>query len=151
VSTGIFPQETFQKIKERIEEVLNWKFVPKLCHYNLNPSNTVVDKDNNVWLIDWETANGNKTPELELAEVCMWKDRKEAVSAFLDGYGISQKEFSEMMRDVQTIMLMKWLQAIQLFCPQDGDWKEDGKTSRMVEKVLAVSDFNADVLFAQNL
>jgi len=151
VNANIFSVEIFQKIKKRVEEVLEWKFAPMLCHYNLNPGNTVVDKENNIWLIDWETANGNIVPQLELAEVCMWKDRKEGVAAFVSGYGLSQEEFDAVMRDVQTIMLMKWLGAIKSFCPENLNWKDDGKTTRMVEKVLAVSDFDADVLFAQNL
>lgn len=147
----IFSEEILNKLKNRLYEILEWDYKPMLNHYNLNPGNTIVDKNNDVWLIDWETANGNRVPHLELAEVFMWKNRKQATQSFITGYGLSQEEFDYMMRDIQTLMLMKQMDAIKIFCPKDGSWEDDRKASKLISGVTDLKDVNKDILFDRNL
>ena len=53
-----------KKIEGRLLETVAWEFSPTLSHGNLHPSNVIVDSLRKINIIDWETATGNKTPEI---------------------------------------------------------------------------------------
>lgn len=151
VSRNIFSKELSLAVKNRLEETFAWEFSPKLCHGNLHPSNVIVGADNRFHLIDWETATGNRTPHAELAEIYTWNTGKENISYFLNGYGIETGEVSKMMRDIQTLVLLRLVQVIIRKMPKDDDWKQDMYIKETVTRLLGIENYSQDILFTKNL
>ena len=104
-----------------------WEFSPKLCHGNLHPNNVIVDSQGVIHLIDWETATGNKNPQSELAEIYTWKTGKENVALFLEGYGLNQANIEIIMRDIQTLVLLRLTDVIRrkIIKNTTDSWKQD--------------------------
>ncbi len=104
---NIFSSELSAKIRDRLEETIAWEFSPTLCHGNLRVNNAIFDPAGSMHVIDWETATGNKTPQSELAEIYTWKTGKENVAQFVKGYGLNERDLMDMMRDIQTLVLLR--------------------------------------------
>ncbi len=148
---NIFSQELSSKIQNRLEETLSWKFSPTLCHGNLHPSNVIIDAAGTIHVIDWETATGNQTPQSELAEIYTWNNGKENIAHFLEGYGLKEIEMKEMMRDIQTLILLRLVQVIVRKMPKDNNWEQDTYIKDTAVRLAAISDYQEDILFTKNL
>jgi thiamine kinase-like enzyme len=148
---NIFSQELSLKIQNRLEESTKWEFLPKLCHGNLSPNNVVLDGDGVVHLIDWETATGNQTPQSELAEIYTWNTGKENISHFLDGYGLTEMKVKDMMRDIQTLVLLRLVNVIRRKIDKGGDWEQDTYIQETAKRLAEIQDYEEDILFTKNL
>ncbi|MES3004992.1 MAG: aminoglycoside phosphotransferase family protein [Patescibacteria group bacterium] len=151
VTREVFSKELSQKIQKRLEETYVWKFFPTLCHGNLSQNNVIIDGAGTIHVIDWETATGNRAPYAELAEIYTWKTGKENIAHFLRGYGLEEGSLEEIMRDIQTLILLRFIHVIVRKMPKNNDWKQDGKTLDMVTKLSSIDDYQQDILFTQNL
>lgn len=151
VSNGIFSQEISLRIKERLEETTEWKFSSKLCHRNLNPSNVVLSTEGIVHLIDWENAAGDCTLLSELGEIYTWNTGKENISQFLAGYGLTEIEVGEMMRDVQTLILLRLVGVIKRKVTKINDWKQDSFIQDTINMITGIQNYQDDILFTKNL
>ena len=107
VSKRLFSEELLIQIKNRLEETFKWKFSPVLSHGNLHPSNVILNLNGEIYLIDWGEVSGNRTPQSELAKIYTWKNGKENISYFLEGYGLNERDVKNMMRDIQTLILLR--------------------------------------------
>lgn len=150
-SRNIFSQELSLKIQDRLNETTKWEFLPKLCHGNLHPSNVVLSADQIVHLIDWETATGNRTPQSELAEIYTWNTGKENISQFLDGYGLKEKDMKDMIRDVQTLVLLRLLSVIKRKISTSSNWEQDIYIRETAKRLVEIQDYQDDILFTKNL
>lgn len=148
---NIFSQELSAKIQDRLEETTGWDFLPNLCHGNLHPSNVILSEDGVVHLIDWETATGNRVPQSELAEIYTWNTGKENVSQFLDGYGLTENEVQDMMRDIQTLVLLRLVSVIRKKIGGDDDWKQNVYIQNTVARLEKIENYQNDILFTKNL
>lgn len=151
ISRGIFDQDLSTKIESRLEETFGWEFSPKLCHGNLHPSNVIVDESNTIHLIDWETATGNMVPQADLAEIYTWNTGKENVAKFLNGYGLSEEGVSGMMRDIQTLVLLRLVHVMVRKMPKDNNWQQDTYIKETAVRLTEIKDYTQDVLFTKNL
>lgn len=151
VVEGIFSPELSTKIKNRLIETIKWKFSPKLSHGNLSDNNVLIDKQNNIWLIDWETATGNRSPHADLAEIYTWNTGKEYISAFCEGYELSPTDIDLMMRDIQTLILLRIVDVIKRRFPKDGNWRDDKYTVETARNLGEMDNFENDILFTKNL
>jgi aminoglycoside phosphotransferase (APT) family kinase protein len=150
-SRNIFSQKLSEKIQNRLEETTEWEFLPTLCHGNLHPSNVILSVDGVVHLIDWETATGNRTPQSELAEIYTWNTGKENVLQFLAGYGLEETEVEVMMRDIQTLVLLRLVGMINKKVTGDNDWKQDVFIQNTAKMIAEIQDYQVDILFTKNL
>jgi aminoglycoside phosphotransferase (APT) family kinase protein len=148
---NIFSQEVSSKIQDRLKETTEWEFIPKLCHGNLHPSNVILSVDGVVHLIDWETATGNRTPQSELAEIYTWNTGKENVAHFLAGYGLKEDEVEAMMRDIQTLVLLRLVDVIRRKVVKGEAWKVDTYIQETAKRLAEIQDYQEDILFTKNL
>ena len=81
-----------------LEEMLDWNVQPRLSHGNLAPKNAMVAADGAVFVIDWGTAGSMPAPYQDLSDVMTWGWSTAEVSAFVEGYGISESDALEMNR-----------------------------------------------------
>ncbi|MFZ2253360.1 MAG: aminoglycoside phosphotransferase family protein [Minisyncoccia bacterium] len=151
VTKGIFSQVVSSRIKERLEETIGWKFSPKLCHRNLNPSNVVLSTEGIIHLIDWENATGSCAPLSELGEIYTWNTGKENISQFVAGYGLREKEVMGMMRDIQTLVLLRLLEVIRRKVLKSDEWKVDTYIQETSKMITEIQNYQEDVLFTKNL
>lgn len=148
---GVFSEELSEKIKNRLKEVCHWKFPPTLCHGNLHPSNVLIDQAGVIHIIDWETATGNRTPQSELAEIYTWNNGKENVLRFIEGYGLKEDEVKNMMRDIQTLILLRLVSVIVRKMPRDNNWQSDTYIKETAVRLAEIADYQQDILFVKNL
>jgi aminoglycoside phosphotransferase (APT) family kinase protein len=151
VTRSVFSSELEKQIETRLEETYTWEFSPTLCHGNLSPSNVIVDSAGVMHVIDWETATGNRTPQSELAEIYTWNTGKENIGHFLLGYGLTEDEVNNMMRDIQTLILLRLVHVIVRKMPKDNDWRKDDKTVATVMMLANINDYDHYFLFTKNL
>jgi aminoglycoside phosphotransferase (APT) family kinase protein len=116
-----------QWLGARIQTLLSLSPEPRLSHRDLlaNPGNVLVDDSGNVrGIIDWEFASSGLALHAELASFLyvLYRDgtSREQIemerSAFLSGYGISDKDYREHYeRDVESIVLVHSLMALIKF------------------------------------
>jgi|GEM_PF-1316323 len=153
VARGIFSAKLAEQIRQRLEEIVGWEYETMLCHGNLSPTNTIVDEEDKVWLIDWETATGNNVPLADLAEIYTWNTGKENIAEFCRGYELSETYITSMMRDIQTLILLRLVDVIyrKITRSQQENWKDDSYTIQRREQFMAIEDFSKDILFTKNM
>lgn len=151
ISREIFSDELSRNIKDRLEETYKWKFSPVLTHGELNPRNVVIDNSQDVWLIDWETGRGDISPTADLAEIYTWKNGKENIQSFLDGYGLDSEKIKSLMRNIQTLILLRKVQVTKRMVPINGDWKDNKYIIDSINELGSIDDFDKDILFTRNL
>ncbi len=149
---NILTKELSEKIQSRLEETFAWKFEPRLSHGNLHPNNVVVkNPSGDIYLIDWETATGNLTPPSELAEIYTWNTGKENLEYFLNGYDLDENQVEKMMREIQTLILLRLVNVIIRRMPKNNDWSQDDFIKETSMKLANISDYMEDILFTKNL
>jgi len=151
VTNNIFDAETSSRIQQRVEETCEFIFLPKLSHRNLNPSNTVLSTAGVLHVIDWENATGDYAPLSELGEIFTWNTGKENISQFLSGYGLTETAVKEMMRDIQTLVLLRFLGLINRKVTGNNDWKQDSFIQDTIERITQIHNYQDDILFVNNL
>lgn len=153
VEKEIFSPELSEKVKNRLKETCLWEFMPMLCHGNLHPSNVMVDTEEVVWLIDWETATGNTVPCADLAEIYTWNNGKENIAKFCEGYELTNKDVEMIMRDVQTLVLLRLVEVIQRMVFKFGGSVDPSNDyiRDTVQRLEKITDFQTDILFTKNL
>jgi len=142
-----------EAVKNRLSETFSWEFSPMLCHGNLHPSNVILNGDGQLWLFDWETATGNATPQADLAEIYTWNNGKDNIAKFYEGYGLIDTDVQNIMRDIQTLVLLRLVEVIQRMVMRDGGVVDpDNQYIRDTARRLGeITDYQADILFTKNL
>lgn len=150
---AIHPRELTKHIQTRLEESLTWQFTPTLAHGNLHPSNVIVDNNDKVWIVDWETASGNRAPLADLAEIYTWNNGKENIAEFCRGYNLSEDGVSNIMRDIQTLVLLRLMEVLhkKVARTRAGKWKDDPYITEMKKLLPSIGDFSMDIIFTKNL
>ncbi len=79
-----------------------------LNHYDLAVRNTMVDARGQVSLLDWGSAEAHLVPHYDLLEILRHLHPGDArFHAFLDGYGLDEKEFAALLPEVRSLALLK--------------------------------------------
>jgi len=151
VTNNIFSAEASSRIQQRVEETCEFIFLPKLSHRNLNLSNTVLSTTGVVHVIDWENATGDYAPLSELGEIYTWNTGKDNISQFLAGYELAEAEVGEMMRDIQTLVLLRFLGLINRKVTGGNEWKQDTFIQETIERITKIHNYQDDILFTKNL
>jgi len=153
VEKGVLSSGLMSKVKNRLNETLTWEFSPMLSHGNLHPSNVILDSDGQLWLFDWETASGNVAPQADLAEIYTWNNGKDNIAKFCEGYGLSSEDVQTMMRNIQTLVLLRVVEVIQRMIVRNGGVvdPENKFIKETAERLEAIDDYQTDILFTKNL
>lgn len=83
-----------------------------LNHGDISLKNVIVSESGKVNVIDWGSAEASIVPHhdlIEMLEMNMLENdpAQEEIRAFLDGYGISQIEFEQMMPELESLLLLR--------------------------------------------
>ncbi len=105
--------EQNKKLEKIFAEALKLKPEPSLNHSDLRLKNVIAGEDGKIKaIIDWENCVSNIAPhwELSIALHDLWIDEKQA---FLEGYGPTEKEISEIAPLMKAFNLINYTPAIE--------------------------------------
>lgn len=108
IELGVITQRTSQCVRKRFEHVKKESFRFGLIHGDLSLKNTIVSRTGQVILLDWGNAEVRTVPHGDIISVMQGQiqdgdPNKEEFHAFLDGYGISEKDTA----DLSSLLLLK--------------------------------------------
>jgi aminoglycoside phosphotransferase (APT) family kinase protein len=105
---GIITKSQSTQIKTYFEELSKVSFNFGLSHGDLSLQNTIVDRNNEVNLIDWGSAEGHITPHYDLGVVLTdsLSDDSNDFANVLKGYGLSWKDYEAMREEIKSLMLL---------------------------------------------
>lgn len=135
IEKGILSQEQSQQIQDRLKEMEDWNFVPKLCHGNMHVSNTIISPNEKVYLIDWGNGAGHVSPHVDLADLIAWKDRK-YLDNFLEGLGMNKEEFMLIEHDVNNVLIMQLLDVIKRAVDTGKEFNSKEFISDSIERIM---------------
>lgn len=101
-----------RKLQYQVKHLRTWRGQPALTHGDIRFKNVVLDEKGKIRaILDWENCSSNMAPHWELSialhDLCI--DEKEA---FLEGYGISAREFSKISPILKTLNILNYSNAI---------------------------------------
>ena len=99
-------------IRAILEDLKRQVFKFGLNHGDLSLKNVIVDESGKVSLIDWGSAEASMVPHHDLIQMLKMNMLENdpdaaAIHSFLDGYGISQSEFAQMMPTLESLLLLR--------------------------------------------
>lgn len=105
--------EDLKKLRRSAAELREWKGHPALTHGDIRFKNVVLDEKGKIRaILDWENCSSNAAPHWELSialhDLCI--DEKEA---FLDGYGMSAREYARCANAIKTLNILNYSGAIE--------------------------------------
>lgn len=107
---GFTDERLLAELRRRIGEMRAWDFEPKLIHGDMSLNNTIVGERGEIaGIIDWDEMSYGKAPEQEIAAAIAWVGDEEK-KRFLSGYGMSAEEYAEREHDVETFLLLKFVE-----------------------------------------
>jgi hygromycin-B 4-O-kinase len=110
---GVLPADAFDELRESVSAMRRWRRTPVLHHGDLRLKNVIADEEGRriAAIIDWEHCLSAPKPywDLSISLHDLGVDEKEV---FLDGYGMSVREFARMARYVRALNLLNYAWAI---------------------------------------
>lgn len=114
LSMGVLNQQLSKKIKQLFQSLPEKKFTFGLCHSDIALRNAIINPGGEVYLLDWGTARAEIVPHYELNEIIRAsKPDAKTLKAFLDGYGISQRQFKQMEPDLKILNLLNEIDTLR--------------------------------------
>lgn len=95
-----------QRVKALFESIEKTPHTFGLVHNDLSPKNAIVS-DGPIVLIDWTCAEANIVPYWDVAEILANDPPEVALQAFRKGYGLSEKDFAEIVRQSCQFLLLR--------------------------------------------
>lgn len=114
----IFPKKDFERLCRRVDDMRAWDMSPTLNHSDMRLKNVLVNEEGKITgILDWENCVSAIAPhwEISIAIHDLTIDEKHA---FLDGYGIREKDFAKIADGVKTINIMNYAGVIEFFVEQ---------------------------------
>jgi hygromycin-B 4-O-kinase len=109
----VLPADALEELRESVQAMRRWRRTPVLHHGDLRLKNVIADEEGRriAAIIDWEDCLSAPKPywDLSIALHDLGVDEKEV---FLDGYGISAREFARMAGYVRALNLLNYAWAM---------------------------------------
>lgn len=114
LSMEVIDKQSSEKIRKLFQSLQDKKFTFGLCHSDIALRNAMVDANGGVFLLDWGSARAEIVPHYELNEIIhASKPDPETLSAFLNGYGITQEQFIKMVPDLNALYLLNAIDTLR--------------------------------------
>jgi hygromycin-B 4-O-kinase len=112
-SRRLMKPNDLKMLRYNINELRRWRGRPALTHGDIRFKNVVLDETGKIRaFLDWENCTSNIAPQWELSialhDLCI--DEKEA---FLEGYGVSPREYSRLAPAIKTLNILNYFDAIE--------------------------------------
>jgi len=105
----IFTLQEHQVAREILACLRSLDLPSGLVHGDLCPRNVIWAQEQ-VWLLDWGTAEINVVPHIEIGTVMMSNEASEKeFQLFLEGLGISSQDFKNIEREIHILNFLHWL------------------------------------------
>jgi len=109
----LMKRKHLKKLRDNIDELRRWRGRPALTHGDIRFKNVVLDESGKIRaILEWENCTSNLAPQWELSialhDLCI--DEKEA---FLEGYGISPREYGRLSGAIKTLNILNYFGAIE--------------------------------------
>ena len=114
----MLPTASLRRLKAAVQKLPPLKAQPSLNHGDLRLKNVMLNGNGKITaILDWEHATSNWAPcwELSIALHDLGVDQKEA---FLDGYGISPKEFANISSTVKALNILHYAPLVETAAKQ---------------------------------
>ena len=139
VKTEVFSTEEVKKIKEKIEYIRHQTPKAFLCHGNLTPRNAIIDKNNQLHVIDFGSACGFAVPDRDIAELLAWNTAKENLDLFLKGYGLEEVDYIEKnKKNIDALILLRLLGVVRWGIENKEDWRKESFVTDSIEKIKSI-------------
>jgi aminoglycoside phosphotransferase (APT) family kinase protein len=108
----VLTQPQSRIIRTIFEELKGQSFDFGLNHGDLSLKNVIVDESGKVNLLDWGSAEASIVPHHDLIQMLkmnmLENDPDDGeIHSFLEGYGISQSEFAQMLPTLESLLLLR--------------------------------------------
>lgn len=126
-------------IRTIFEKLTEQSFDFGLNHGDLSLKNVIVDESGQVTLLDWGSAEASIVPHHDLIQILKMNmiendpDDGE-IQSFLEGYGISQSKFAEMLPTLESLLLLRAFDKLRWAI----DWGVEGVESYIIHARRAV-------------
>ena len=102
-----------KSLRQKINDLKSWHGQPALTHGDIRFKNVMLDEAGKIRaILDWENCSSNLAPHWELSialhDLCI--DEKEA---FLEGYGMSPRQYARIAPQVKTLNILNYSGAIE--------------------------------------
>lgn len=132
ITRGILTTEKSIALRAKFLMLQQKKFTFGLNHGDLALRNTIITATGEIYLLDWGTARAEIVPHFDINEILRSsKPDSESLQAFLDGYGITKKEFETMKGDWDLLNILHEIDTLR--------WAIDKMPSTIEEHALKVT------------
>jgi aminoglycoside phosphotransferase (APT) family kinase protein len=112
LSLGVLTKVQMAIVRRLFEAFLHRSFSFGLNHGDLTPKNTVVHPLGTIYLLDWGSAQVHIVPHWDLVQLLTTQllhdtPTPQELRAFLEGYGLSQRQFTELYADLSTLLVLR--------------------------------------------
>ena len=108
IALGVYAPNQQDAIRTAFQWLRSLSLRVGLTHGDLARRNTIVDETGHVVLLDWGCAEMNIVPHYELNALLSWyKPDNTNLRAFLDGYGMTEDEWTALLPELDAFMLLK--------------------------------------------
>ncbi len=111
--SGLLKREKLNKLKTAIRKIEGWNFPPSLNHGDLRLKNVIVNEKGKILaIIDWENCTSHIAPYWDLS-IALHDLSIDGKQQFLDGYGITAKEYIEMDYGIKVFNILNYTETIE--------------------------------------
>ena len=110
--SGLLKREKLGKLKAAIKKIEKWNFSPSLNHGDLRLKNVIVNEKGKILaIIDWENCTSHIAPYWDLS-IALHDLSIDGKQQFLDGYGITAKEYIKLDYGIKVFNILNYTEAI---------------------------------------
>ena len=111
--SGLLKTEKIRKLKAAIKKIEKWNFPPSLNHGDLRLKNVIVnDKGKILAIIDWDNCISHIAPYWDFS-IALHDLSIDGKQQFLDGYGITAKEYTKMDYGIKVFNILNYTETIE--------------------------------------
>jgi hygromycin-B 4-O-kinase len=111
--SGLLNREKLTKLNAAIEKVEKWSLPPSLNHGDLRLKNVIVnDKGKILAIIDWDNCISHIAPYWDIS-IALHDLSIDGKQQFLDGYGITAKEYIKMEYGIKVFNILNYTEAVE--------------------------------------
>jgi aminoglycoside phosphotransferase (APT) family kinase protein len=126
----VVTKQQSRTIKAIFEQLKEPSFDFGLNHSDLSLKNVIVDQSGKVNLLDWGSAEASIVPHhdvIQMLKMNMLENDPDDddIQSFLEGYGISQPEFAQMLPTLESLLLLRAFDKLRWAI----DWRIEGLES----------------------
>ena len=112
-NSGLLKNEKLAKLKSAINKIEKWNFEPALNHGDLRLKNVIVNEKGKILaIIDWENCISHIAPYWDLS-IALHDLSIDGKQQFLDGYGITAKEYSKLDYGIKVFNILNYTSTIE--------------------------------------